>query len=165
LLEVAVSRPASVVVRDLLPEEAQRLRRISRQSKVFALRPARPERLTLVITEHQIGRRPATSCSSRAASSDRVSIVHAQHRPGSAPDAEAGDADHHGDDPGEEPAPPPRRVTDADDDQRPSEGRECGTPRHSFSRRLLTCWKVRTESEGTKDGHEGGSSCMQPLVK
>jgi transposase len=33
-----MARPASVFVRDLLPEEAQRLRRVSRQSKVFALR-------------------------------------------------------------------------------------------------------------------------------
>jgi len=33
-----VARPASVFVRELLAEEAQRLRRISRQSKVFALR-------------------------------------------------------------------------------------------------------------------------------
>ena len=33
-----MARPASVFVRELLPEEAQRLRRISRQSKVFALR-------------------------------------------------------------------------------------------------------------------------------
>lgn len=37
-LEVVVSRPASVFVRELSEEEAQRLRRISRQSKVFALR-------------------------------------------------------------------------------------------------------------------------------
>lgn len=37
-LEVVVARPASVFVRELLPEEAQKLRRISRQSKVFALR-------------------------------------------------------------------------------------------------------------------------------
>jgi transposase len=37
-LEVVVSRPASVFVRELSVEEAQRLRRISRQSKVFALR-------------------------------------------------------------------------------------------------------------------------------
>jgi transposase len=36
--EVIVGRPASVFVRDLSPEEAQKLRRISRQSKVFALR-------------------------------------------------------------------------------------------------------------------------------
>jgi transposase len=36
--EVVMARPASVFVRDLLPEEAQRLRRVSRQSKVFALR-------------------------------------------------------------------------------------------------------------------------------
>src|SRR5205085_2504881 len=36
--EVVVGRPASVFVRDLAPEEAQRLRRVSRQSKVFALR-------------------------------------------------------------------------------------------------------------------------------
>lgn len=35
---VVVARPASVFVRELLPEEAQRLRRMSRQSKVFALR-------------------------------------------------------------------------------------------------------------------------------
>lgn len=33
-----MSRPASVFVRDLDPEEARKLRRISRQSKVFALR-------------------------------------------------------------------------------------------------------------------------------
>lgn len=33
-----MARPASVFVRELLPEEAQRLRRVSRQSKVFALR-------------------------------------------------------------------------------------------------------------------------------
>jgi transposase len=33
-----VARPASVFVRGLLPEEAQKLRRVSRQSKVFALR-------------------------------------------------------------------------------------------------------------------------------
>ena len=33
-----MARPASVFVRDLTPEEAQRLRRTSRQSKVFALR-------------------------------------------------------------------------------------------------------------------------------
>lgn len=38
VLEVVVSRPASVFVRELSVEEAQRLRRISRQSKVFALR-------------------------------------------------------------------------------------------------------------------------------
>jgi transposase len=37
-LEVVVSRPASVFVRELSVEEAQKLRRISRQSKVFALR-------------------------------------------------------------------------------------------------------------------------------
>jgi transposase len=37
-VEVAVARPASVFVRELSAEEAQRLRRISRQSKVFALR-------------------------------------------------------------------------------------------------------------------------------
>jgi transposase len=37
-LEVVVARPASVFVRALSVEEAQRLRRISRQSKVFALR-------------------------------------------------------------------------------------------------------------------------------
>ena len=37
-LEVAVARPASVFVRELSAEEAARLRRISRQSKVFALR-------------------------------------------------------------------------------------------------------------------------------
>jgi hypothetical protein len=35
---VAMARPASVFVRDLTEEEAVRLRRISRQSKVFALR-------------------------------------------------------------------------------------------------------------------------------
>jgi transposase len=35
---VVVARPASVFVRDLSSEEVQRLRRISRQSKVFALR-------------------------------------------------------------------------------------------------------------------------------
>ena len=33
-----MARPASVFVRDLSPEEALGLRRISRQSKVFALR-------------------------------------------------------------------------------------------------------------------------------
>ena len=33
-----MARPASVFVRELSPEEALRLRRISRQSKVFALR-------------------------------------------------------------------------------------------------------------------------------
>jgi transposase len=33
-----MARPASVFVRALLPEEAQKLRRVSRQSKVFALR-------------------------------------------------------------------------------------------------------------------------------
>jgi predicted ArsR family transcriptional regulator len=33
-----MARPASVFVRDLTEEEAVRLRRISRQSKVFALR-------------------------------------------------------------------------------------------------------------------------------
>src|SRR5437016_1903209 len=33
-----VARPASVFVRDLMPEEAAKLRHISRQSKVFALR-------------------------------------------------------------------------------------------------------------------------------
>jgi hypothetical protein len=33
-----LARPPSVFVRDLSPDEAQRLRRISRQSKVFALR-------------------------------------------------------------------------------------------------------------------------------
>ena len=33
-----MARPPSVFVRDLSPEEAQRLRRVSRQSKVFALR-------------------------------------------------------------------------------------------------------------------------------
>lgn len=33
-----MGRPASVFVRPLVPEEAQRLRRVSRQSKVFALR-------------------------------------------------------------------------------------------------------------------------------
>ena len=33
-----MARPASVFVRELSPEEAQKLRRISRQSKVFALR-------------------------------------------------------------------------------------------------------------------------------
>lgn len=38
LVEVVVSRPASVFVRELSGEEAQRLRRVSRQSKVFALR-------------------------------------------------------------------------------------------------------------------------------
>ena len=38
ILEVVVARPASVFVRELSPEEAQKLRRISRQSKVFALR-------------------------------------------------------------------------------------------------------------------------------
>jgi transposase len=37
-VEVVVARPASVFVRDLSGEEAQKLRRISRQSKVFALR-------------------------------------------------------------------------------------------------------------------------------
>ena len=37
IVEVVVLRPASVFVRDL-SEEAQKLRRISRQSKVFALR-------------------------------------------------------------------------------------------------------------------------------
>jgi transposase len=36
--EVVVARPASVFVRELSVEEAQRLRRISRHSKVFALR-------------------------------------------------------------------------------------------------------------------------------
>lgn len=36
--EVVVARPASVFVRELSGEEAQKLRRISRQSKVFALR-------------------------------------------------------------------------------------------------------------------------------
>jgi transposase len=35
---VVVSRPASVFVRELSAEEAQKLRRVSRQSKVFALR-------------------------------------------------------------------------------------------------------------------------------
>jgi Winged helix-turn helix len=38
LVEVVVSRPASVFVRELMPDEAVKLRRISRQSKVFALR-------------------------------------------------------------------------------------------------------------------------------
>jgi transposase len=38
IVEVVVSRPASVFVRGLSEEEAQKLRRISRQSKVFALR-------------------------------------------------------------------------------------------------------------------------------
>jgi hypothetical protein len=38
ILEVVVSGPASVFVRELSPEEAQKLRRVSRQSKVFALR-------------------------------------------------------------------------------------------------------------------------------
>ena len=33
-----MARPASVFVRELSPEEAQKLRRVSRQSKVFALR-------------------------------------------------------------------------------------------------------------------------------
>jgi hypothetical protein len=33
-----VARPASVFVRALTPEEAIKLRRVSRQSKVFALR-------------------------------------------------------------------------------------------------------------------------------
>ncbi len=37
-MEVNLARPPSVFVRDLSPEEAQRLRRMSRQSKVFALR-------------------------------------------------------------------------------------------------------------------------------
>lgn len=37
-LEVVVARPASVFVRALLPDEAQQLRRVSRHSKVFALR-------------------------------------------------------------------------------------------------------------------------------
>ena len=37
-MEVNLARPPSVFVRDLSPEEAQRLRRVSRQSKVFALR-------------------------------------------------------------------------------------------------------------------------------
>jgi transposase len=37
-VEVVVARPASVFVRELSVEEVQRLRRISRQSKVFALR-------------------------------------------------------------------------------------------------------------------------------
>ena len=36
--EVDVSRPASVFVRSLTGEEAVKLRRVSRQSKVFALR-------------------------------------------------------------------------------------------------------------------------------
>lgn len=36
--EVSVARPPSIFVRDLVPEEADRLRRMSRQSKVFALR-------------------------------------------------------------------------------------------------------------------------------
>ena len=38
LVEVRLARPASVFVRDLNPDEAMRLRRMSRQSKVFALR-------------------------------------------------------------------------------------------------------------------------------
>src|ERR1700737_505490 len=38
LVEVNLARPPSVFVRDLSPEEATRLRRVSRQSKVFALR-------------------------------------------------------------------------------------------------------------------------------
>jgi transposase len=38
LEEVGLARPPSVFVRDLSPDEATRLRRISRQSKVFALR-------------------------------------------------------------------------------------------------------------------------------
>jgi len=38
VVEVVVSRPASVFVRELSPEEALKLRRVSRQSKVFALR-------------------------------------------------------------------------------------------------------------------------------
>ena len=38
VLEVVVARPASVFVRELSEEEAHRLRRISRQSKVFGLR-------------------------------------------------------------------------------------------------------------------------------
>ena len=37
-MEVNLARPPSVFVRDLSPEESGRLRRISRQSKVFALR-------------------------------------------------------------------------------------------------------------------------------
>jgi hypothetical protein len=37
-VEVRLARPPSVFVRDLSPEEGMRLRRISRQSKVFALR-------------------------------------------------------------------------------------------------------------------------------
>ena len=37
-MEVSLARPPSVFVRDLSPEEAMRLRRMSRQSKVFALR-------------------------------------------------------------------------------------------------------------------------------
>lgn len=37
-MEVAVARPASVFVRDLSPEEGVELRRMSRQSKVFAVR-------------------------------------------------------------------------------------------------------------------------------
>ena len=38
IVEVVVARPASVFVRGLSEEEVQKLRRISRQSKVFALR-------------------------------------------------------------------------------------------------------------------------------
>src|ERR1700720_758293 len=37
-MEVRLARPPSVFVRDLDPDEAARVRRISRQSKVFALR-------------------------------------------------------------------------------------------------------------------------------
>lgn len=37
-MEVGLARPPSVFVRDLSPDEASRLRRVSRQSKVFALR-------------------------------------------------------------------------------------------------------------------------------
>ena len=37
-MEVRLARPPSVFVRDLSPDEAARLRRVSRQSKVFALR-------------------------------------------------------------------------------------------------------------------------------
>jgi transposase len=37
-LEVVVARPPSIFVRDLTPDEALRLRRMSRQSKVFAIR-------------------------------------------------------------------------------------------------------------------------------
>ncbi len=33
-----MARPASVFVRDLMPEEGERLRRLSRRSKVFAIR-------------------------------------------------------------------------------------------------------------------------------